>query len=89
LHHAAAELGATLQAVGYGMKLELVQVVVVRPTQLESDLPKPLKLWVVRMVVGCPHTLECMGNNTKQYVGLASVDSAVLPPQLFRFASVL
>jgi hypothetical protein len=41
------------------------------------------------MVVDCIHTLECMGNNTKQYVGLASADSDVLQPQLSPFASVL
>jgi hypothetical protein len=41
------------------------------------------------MAVGCPHTLECMGNNTKQYVELASVDSVVLRPQLSPPASVL
>jgi hypothetical protein len=41
------------------------------------------------MVVGCLHTLECMENNTKQYAGLASIDSAVLQPQLFPSASVL
>jgi hypothetical protein len=40
----AAGLGAALQAAGCGTKLEQVQVVVVRPTQLESDLPKPLKV---------------------------------------------
>jgi hypothetical protein len=41
------------------------------------------------MAVDYPHTLECMGNNTKQYVGLAPADSAVLLPQLSPFASVL
>jgi hypothetical protein len=41
------------------------------------------------MAVDCPHTLECMENNTKQYVGLASADSAMLRPQLSHFASVL
>jgi hypothetical protein len=44
LHRVAAEFGAALQAAGCGMKLEPVPVVVVRPTQLESDLPNPLKL---------------------------------------------
>ena len=43
----------------------------------------------VKMAVDCPHTLECMGNNTKQYIGLASADSAVLRPQISPFASVL
>jgi hypothetical protein len=41
------------------------------------------------MAIDCPHTLECMGNNTKRYVGLASVDSVVLRPQLSPFAFVL
>jgi hypothetical protein len=53
-------------------------VVVARPMQLESGSPKLLKLWVVKMVVDCPHTQECTENNTKQYVGLASADSAVI-----------
>ena len=44
LHRIAAEFGAALQAAGCGTKLEPVLVVVPRPTQLESDLPKPLKL---------------------------------------------
>jgi hypothetical protein len=64
-------------------------VVVVRPRRLESELPKPLKLYVVKMAVGCPHTLECMGNNTKQYEELALIDSAMLRPQLSPFVSVL
>jgi hypothetical protein len=41
------------------------------------------------MAVDCPYTLECMGNNTKQFVGLPSADSAVLRPQLSSFAFVL
>jgi hypothetical protein len=41
------------------------------------------------MVVDCPYTWECMGNNTKQYVGFASANSIVLRPQLSPFASVL
>jgi hypothetical protein len=89
LHRVAAEFGAVHQAAGCGTKLELVHVVVVRPTQLESDLSKPLKLWVIKMSIDCPHTLECTGNNTKQYVGLASAGSVVLRPQLYSFASVL
>jgi hypothetical protein len=64
-------------------------VVAVRPMQLESDLPKPLKLLVVRMAVDCPHTLECMGNIMKQYARLASAGSAVLRLQLYPFAYVL
>jgi hypothetical protein len=40
------------------------------------------------MAIDFSHTLECMGNNTKQYVGLASTDSAMLRPQLSPFASV-
>jgi hypothetical protein len=41
------------------------------------------------MVVGFPHTLECMGNNTKHYEKLASVDSVVLRSQLSLSVSVL
>jgi hypothetical protein len=41
------------------------------------------------MAVDCPHTPECVGNNMKQYVGLASADSVVLRPQISPFASVL
>jgi hypothetical protein len=41
------------------------------------------------MAVGCPHTLECMGNNTKQYEELASVDFVVLRPQLYPSISLL
>ena len=64
-------------------------MVVEGPMQLGSGLPKLLKLWVVKMVVDCPHTQECTGNSTKQYVGLASIDSTVLWPQLSPFAFVL
>jgi hypothetical protein len=64
-------------------------VVVVGPMQLGSGSPKLLTLWVVKMVVDCPHTQECTGNSTKQYAGLASTDSVVLRPHLFSFASVL
>jgi hypothetical protein len=41
------------------------------------------------MAVDYPHTLECMGNNMKQYVGLASADYVVLRPHLSPFAYVL
>ena len=41
------------------------------------------------MAVGSPHTLECMGNNTKQYEELVSVDSVVLRPQLSPSISIL
>jgi hypothetical protein len=51
-----------------------VVVVVARPMQLGSGLPKLLILWVV----DCPHTQECMENSTKRYVGPASADSIVL-----------
>jgi hypothetical protein len=34
------------------------------------------------MAAGYPHTLGCMGSNTKQYVELALVGSVVLRPQL-------
>jgi hypothetical protein len=64
-------------------------VVVARPMQLGSGSPKLLTLWVVKMVVDCPHTQECTENSTKQYVGLALVDSVVLRPQLSPFAFVL
>ena len=63
-------------------------VVVAGPMQLWSGLPKLLILSVVKMVVDCPHTQECMGNSTKQYAGPALADSAVLRPQLFPFDSV-
>ena len=64
-------------------------MVVARPKQLESGLLKLLKLWDVKMATDCPYTLECMGNNTKQYARLVLVDFAVLRPQLSPFASVL
>jgi hypothetical protein len=41
------------------------------------------------MAVDCSHTQECMGNNMKKYIGLASADSVVLRPQLSPFVSVL
>jgi hypothetical protein len=41
------------------------------------------------MAIDCSHTQECMGNSTKQYLGLASADFFVLRPQLSPFASVL
>jgi hypothetical protein len=34
------------------------------------------------MAVGYPHTLGCMGSNTKQYIELASVGFAMLRLQL-------
>jgi hypothetical protein len=40
------------------------------------------------MVVDCPHTQECTGNNMKQYVGLALANSVMLWPQISPFASV-
>jgi hypothetical protein len=57
--------------------------------QLGSGSPKLLTLWVMKMIADCPHTQECTGNSVKQYVGLASVDSTVLRPQLSPFASIL
>jgi hypothetical protein len=48
--------------------------------QLGSGSPKLLTLWVVIMVVDCPHTQECTGNSTKHYVGLALADSIMLQP---------
>jgi hypothetical protein len=38
-----------------------------------NGFPKQQKLQV-----GCPHILVCRENDTKQYVGLASADSAEL-----------
>jgi hypothetical protein len=58
---------------------------VARPMRLGSGSPKLLTLWVV---VDCPNTQERTGNSTKHYARLASVDSVVLWPQLFPFASV-
>jgi hypothetical protein len=39
--------------------------------KLVNGLPKQKKL-----PVGCPHILVCKESDTKQYVGLASADSA-------------
>jgi hypothetical protein len=64
-------------------------VVVAMPKQLESGLLKLLKLWDVKMAADYQHTLECIGNNTKQYAGLVSADFVVLRPQLSPFASIL
>jgi hypothetical protein len=61
-------------------------VVVARPMRLGSGSPKVLTLWVA---IDCPHTQQCTGSSTKQYVRLASADSAVLRPQLSPIASVL
>jgi hypothetical protein len=57
-------------------------VVVARPMQLVSDLPKQLMSWVV----GFPHTWGCMGNSTKQYAGPALADYVVLWLQLYILA---
>jgi hypothetical protein len=54
--------------------------------RLGSGSPKVLTLWVA---IDCPHTQQCTGSSTKQYVRLASADSAVLRPQLSPIASVL
>jgi hypothetical protein len=59
------------------------------PKQLESGLLKLLKMWDVKMAANYQHTLDCMGNNTKQYAGLVSANFIVLQPQLSPFASVL
>jgi hypothetical protein len=40
-----------------------------------------------KLQVGCPHILVCKENGTKQYVGLASVDSAELLLRQSPFAS--
>jgi hypothetical protein len=47
-----------------------------------SDLPKQQKLQV-----GCPHILVCRESGMKQYVGLASADSAELLLRQSLFAS--
>jgi hypothetical protein len=47
-----------------------------------NGLPKQEKLQV-----GCPHILVCKGNDTKQYVGLTSADSAELLLRQSPFAS--
>jgi hypothetical protein len=57
--------------------------------QLGSGSSKLLTLWVVKMAIDCPHTHECTGSSTKQYVRLASADFALLQPQLSPFASLL
>jgi hypothetical protein len=60
-------------------------VAVMGPMQLESGLPKRLML----SAIGCPHTRECMENNTKRYGGPTSADSTLLQLQLSLFASGL
>jgi hypothetical protein len=62
----------------------VVVVVVAKPMQLESDLPKQLMLWVA----GCPHTQGYMTNNMKYCAGLASADYVVLQLQLSLFSFV-
>jgi hypothetical protein len=52
-------------------------------------LVEAIEMWDVKMAADCPHTLECMGNNTKQYTRLVLAHFAVLRPQLSPFASVL
>ena len=52
-------------------------------------LAEAIEMWDVKMVVDFPHTLECMGNNMKQYEELASVDFVVLRSQLSPSVSVL
>jgi hypothetical protein len=47
------------------------------------------KLLTLSVAVDFPHTQECMGSSTKQYVKLASTDSTVLRVHLSPFASVL
>jgi hypothetical protein len=47
-----------------------------------NGLPKQQKLQV-----GCPHISVCKESGTKQYVGLASADSAELLLQQSPFAS--
>jgi hypothetical protein len=81
VYHAVVPSGALLFA-DCEAKLEpWVIVVVAGSIHLVNGLPKQLMLWTV----GCPHTRGCMGNSTKQYVGPASANCAVL--RLFPFVS--
>jgi hypothetical protein len=84
VYHVVVALDGALLAADCEARLEpWVVVVVAKPMQLESDLPKQLMLWAA----GCPHTQECMENSTKQCAGPASADSVVLWLQLLLFAS--
>jgi hypothetical protein len=53
-----------------------------KATKPMNGLPKQQKLQV-----GCPHILVCKDNGTKQYVKLASADSAELLLRQSLFAS--
>jgi hypothetical protein len=78
-------VGALLAA-GFGSEWVVMVVVMgARPRKLESDLPKRQK----PKVVDCLRTLVHRESSMKQYVRLASADSAT--PQLWQspFASVL
>jgi hypothetical protein len=54
-----------------------------------AEAKKPLNglLKQQKLQVGCPHILVCRENGTKQYVGLASADSAKLVLRQSLFAS--
>jgi hypothetical protein len=83
MHHAVAALGGVLLAADCESRLvPWVVVEVAGSMRLESGLPKQPMLWVA----GCPHTRECMENNTKQYARPALADSALLRLQLSPFA---
>jgi hypothetical protein len=79
MHHVVAAFGGALLAADCDSRLVPWMVVEVAGSMLlESDLPKQPMLWAA----GFPHTRECMENITKQYVGPASADSALLRLQL-------
>jgi hypothetical protein len=59
----------------------VVVAVGVEAKKLVNGLPKQQKLQV-----GCPHILVYRESGTKQYVGLASADSAELLLRQFLFA---
>ena len=60
----------------------MVVAVEAEARKLVSGLPKQQKLQV-----DCPHTLVCRGSGTRQYVRLASADSAGLLLRQSLFAS--
>jgi hypothetical protein len=80
-----ADPETTLDVADYIMKLEMMWVVEAWLIWSKNGLLKQLKLKVVGLAVDCVHTLECMENNMKQYVGPALADSTL--PQLQQFPS--
>jgi hypothetical protein len=80
-----ADPETTLDVADYIMKLEMMWVFEAWPIWSKNGLLKQLKLKAAGLVVDCVHTLECMENNMKKYVGPASADSAL--PQLQQFPS--